>query len=88
MNTSSTPTPNATAPSPKSYTTHVLNGLRRDYDGRQAQATITNGRSGITLSVRYTSELQMTTLAMTPALARELAADLIARADEIEGLER
>jgi hypothetical protein len=52
---------------------------------REAELAVTSGGAGISIGMRYTNAFAGVGTNMTPAQARELAADLIARADEIEG---
>lgn len=58
--------------------------LRNSYEGFNIMLMITNGNSGLALSLDSHAEGH-TTVTMTPEQAREIAADLIARADSIEG---
>lgn len=74
------------APARKAHTTHVMH-LRANYIERDVQATITSGRGGLSLGLSYAHGIGAAVgTNLTPAQAREMAAELIARADEIDAL--
>lgn len=68
-------------------TTTTTYAARDRYDGVDYAVVVTNGDKGISLSLRPHARHGMGAT-MTPADARALAADLLARADEIDGTVR
>lgn len=66
----------------------LLSTPRREYDGTTAEIGVNNGAGAISLSITQThielGERLIATAILTPELARQLAVDLIERADELE----
>lgn len=72
-------------PAPRKMHTTSYYTLRNNYAGREVGATVTNGTGRITIGLRPASpDYEGTTASMSPDEARAIAADLIARADEID----
>lgn len=67
----------------KGFTTTILHA-RDNWNSKDVQLAVTNGRGAIVVSTRQEGEYLATHAGITPAQARELAADLVARADEID----
>lgn len=58
---------------------------RREYDDTQARVAVNNGAGAISLGMAYVSGIGNGTHAiLTPQMARDLAQDLIERADELD----
>jgi hypothetical protein len=58
--------------------------LTRTFTGDMVELVTTNGLRGLSIAMRYRGLFESVGANMTPAQARELAADLTARADEID----
>lgn len=54
------------------------------YDPHPVELHLTSGISGISIGLRENRKFEGTQAVLTPAEARELANDILARADEIE----
>ena len=74
----------ASTPERKAHHPYHLTTARSSYDGTTAYVGVNNGSAGISLGMRYSHEYAGPSASLTPAMARELAADLIARADELD----
>ena len=74
----------ATTPERKAHNAYRLKTDRREYDGSTAEIVVNNGSGGIGFGMRLSHEYTGPSASLTPAMARELAADLIARADELD----
>jgi hypothetical protein len=64
------------------HNAHVI-VLANDYAHKTVELSTNSGRSAISIGMRDRTGFDLTPATMTPAQARELAADLTARADEI-----
>lgn len=69
---------------PRTAFTTTTMQVRLNYDQRDVELTATNGTGGIGISMRYKDQASGVGANLTPTEARELAADLIARAEDIE----
>lgn len=67
----------------KSFTTYT-DKLRQNYEERDVDLSLTNGRANLSLGLRPIGEYSGAYVNLTPDQARHLAAELIERADEIE----
>lgn len=67
----------------KSFTTYT-DKVRQNYEGRDVDLTLTNGRANLSFGLRVVSEYTGEYCNLTPDQARNLAAELIERADEID----
>lgn len=78
-------TPCASPAKPKrlAFTTKIIN-VRANHEERDIELSLTNDVTGLSLVLRNVDEYSGTYTNLTPAEARELAAELVARADEID----
>lgn len=67
----------------KAFTTNIIQA-RANYENRDVQVSTTSGRGGISVTVRNADEHAGVYVNLTPDQAREFAADLLERADEID----
>lgn len=72
-----------TTPLKKAFNPYVQ-VLTDSYSGYVSELVVTSGDRALGLKMRYRTEFDGVNTTMTPEQARALAADLIARADEIE----
>lgn len=69
----------------KAHRALVFEAEVREYNNTQARVSVNNGSAGIGLGVQYLHAYgDAAFAALTPAMARMLAKDLIERADEID----
>lgn len=72
------------APTRKAHNPLHLVTAPRTYDGTTAEIGVNNGSGGIGMWMRLSHELSGPAASLTPAMARELARDLLERADELD----
>lgn len=69
----------------KAYTSFIQHlHTSTHYDPHPVELHVTSGTGGISIGLRENRKFEGTGAVLTPAEARELAAELNARADEIE----
>lgn len=68
----------------KAYTSFIQHLHTSTYDPHPVELHLTSGMGGLSIGLRENRKFEGTQAVLTPAEARKLANDLLARADEIE----